>query len=82
MKFAEVQPAPRGNVAVHCGGPGSLSDCVYLMGSEAFLGSSAGKLWIVASILDVCLLFLGSKSCCIGISIHYASCRDLQCHQF
>jgi pimeloyl-ACP methyl ester carboxylesterase len=25
VKFASIQPAPKGNLAVHCGGPGSLS---------------------------------------------------------
>ncbi len=29
ITFATEQPAPRGNVAVHCGGPGSLSLCNY-----------------------------------------------------
>lgn len=29
VTFASEQPAPRGNIAVHCGGPGSLSVCVY-----------------------------------------------------
>mmetsp|Transcript_30101 Transcript_30101/g.64558 ORF Transcript_30101/g.64558 Transcript_30101/m.64558 type:complete len:625 (+) Transcript_30101:146-2020(+) len=48
VKFAEVQPAPRGNMAVHCGGPGSLSDCVYAMGSEMFLGPSAGTYNVIS----------------------------------
>ena len=29
VRFAKNQPAPRGNLAVHCGGPGSLSSCVH-----------------------------------------------------
>ena len=29
VRFAKNQPAPRGNLAVHCGGPGTLSSCVY-----------------------------------------------------
>ncbi|KAL7507236.1 hypothetical protein ACHAXN_004424 [Cyclotella atomus] len=29
ITFATEQPAPRGNLAVHCGGPGGLSLCVY-----------------------------------------------------
>ena len=34
MHFASIQPAPKGNMFVHCGGPGTLSDCIYvLMGS-------------------------------------------------
>jgi len=34
VRFADQQPAPRGNMAVHCGGPGSLSACgVYDMGA-------------------------------------------------
>lgn len=32
VRFAKQQPAPRGNMAVHCGGPCSLSSCVYFMG--------------------------------------------------
>jgi len=31
VSFATQQPAPRGNLAVHCGGPGSLTDCNYSM---------------------------------------------------
>jgi len=27
VKFADQQPAPRGNIATHCGGPESLSSC-------------------------------------------------------
>lgn len=38
VKFAAIQPAPKGNIAVHCGGPGSLSGCVYIMGGEENLG--------------------------------------------
>lgn len=47
VKFAEVQPAPRGNLAVHCGGPSSLSDCVYSMGGETFIGEIAAKTYNV-----------------------------------
>ncbi|CAB9527105.1 Secreted [Seminavis robusta] len=28
MRFADVQPAAKGNLFLHCGGPSSLSDCV------------------------------------------------------
>lgn len=31
VTFATQQPAPRGNMAVHCGGPGSLTLCNYVM---------------------------------------------------
>mmetsp|Transcript_8226 Transcript_8226/g.14355 ORF Transcript_8226/g.14355 Transcript_8226/m.14355 type:complete len:614 (+) Transcript_8226:59-1900(+) len=31
VTFAKQQPAPRGNMAVHCGGPGSLTLCNYVM---------------------------------------------------
>lgn len=27
MNFSSIQPAPKGNLFTHCGGPGSLSDC-------------------------------------------------------
>jgi hypothetical protein len=27
MRFADTQPAAKGNMMIHCGGPGSLSDC-------------------------------------------------------
>lgn len=30
VSFAKHQPAPRGNLAMHCGGPGSLSSCNYI----------------------------------------------------
>ena len=39
VKFASIQPAPKGNLAVHCGGPGSLSICAYIMGGEEYLGA-------------------------------------------
>jgi hypothetical protein len=38
VQFALNQPAPKGNLAVHCGGPGSLSNCLYQMGGTAALG--------------------------------------------
>jgi hypothetical protein len=38
VQFALNQPAPKGNLAVHCGGPGSLSSCVNSMGSAKVLG--------------------------------------------
>lgn len=38
VQFATNQPAPKGNMAVHCGGPGSLSDCVNNMGHPTSLG--------------------------------------------
>jgi hypothetical protein len=28
MRFADIQPARKGHLFVHCGGPGSLSDCL------------------------------------------------------
>lgn len=31
VTFATQQPAPRGNLAIHCGGPGSLTLCNYVM---------------------------------------------------
>ena len=36
VRFAEEQPAPRGNIVVHCGGPMSLSSCVYGMGEQMY----------------------------------------------
>ena len=39
VKFASNQPAPRGNMAVHCGGPGSLSDFMYTIGRKEYIGS-------------------------------------------
>ncbi|EJK49871.1 hypothetical protein THAOC_31214 [Thalassiosira oceanica] len=47
VKFATEQPAPRGNLAVHCGGPGSLSNCVYNMGGKAKLGEVAATTYNV-----------------------------------
>jgi len=35
VKFADQQPAPRGNIAAHCGGPGSLSACGINMGPHS-----------------------------------------------
>ena len=29
IRFAEEQPAPKGLLLTHCGGPGSTSSCVY-----------------------------------------------------
>lgn len=37
--FAETQPAPLGALFVHCGGPGSLSDCL----QEAMLPDGSGR---------------------------------------
>jgi hypothetical protein len=31
MRFAETQPAPKGLMLIHCGGPGSGSNCVRYM---------------------------------------------------
>jgi hypothetical protein len=45
VKFAKQQPAPRGNLAVHCGGPGILSSCLTVLGGANWLGEeSAGEL--------------------------------------
>jgi hypothetical protein len=38
MKFATNQPAPSGNIVLHCGGPGSISGCGIGMGSEFAIG--------------------------------------------
>ena len=38
IKFAKNQPAPRGNLAVHCGGPESLTSCVDGMGGPNAIG--------------------------------------------
>ena len=35
--FAEIQPAGKGNLAIHCGGPSSLSEC--LSAANMFLGA-------------------------------------------
>ena len=43
VKFAKNQPAPRGNLAVHCGGPGSLSSCLYSMGVDEIGQDNAGR---------------------------------------
>lgn len=29
MRFADTQPASKGNLFLHCGGPGSLSECIF-----------------------------------------------------
>ena len=35
MRFADTQPAPKGLMLVHCGGPGSGANCVhYTYGSH------------------------------------------------
>lgn len=28
MRFANIQPAAKGNIFVHCGGPGTMSSCI------------------------------------------------------
>jgi hypothetical protein len=40
MKFATNQPAPSGNIVVHCGGPGATSNCIDsgFMGGENDIG--------------------------------------------
>ena len=37
MRFANIQPASKGNIFTHCGGPGSLSSCImpYVLGRKA-----------------------------------------------
>jgi hypothetical protein len=42
VMFAKNQPAPRGNLAVHCGGPGTLSNCVYTIGLKYAGQDNAG----------------------------------------
>jgi len=34
IKFAAKQPAPKGNLFVHCGGPGTLSNCIGIMADD------------------------------------------------
>ena len=43
MRFANVQPASKGNLFVHCGGPASLSDCLmpYYLGNPIVLGEKS-----------------------------------------
>ncbi|KAL3913121.1 MAG: hypothetical protein SGILL_006615, partial [Bacillariaceae sp.] len=38
VKFAVNQPAPKGNMAVHCGGPGSLTSCLNNMAVAGVMG--------------------------------------------
>lgn len=51
MRFADEQPASKGNLAVHCGGPGTLSNC--LMASDWVLGEDNLKNYNVITIDQV-----------------------------
>jgi len=51
MRFADIQPAPKGNLFVHCGGPGSLSFCV--IGFLGMLGEDNPKIYNIISIDQV-----------------------------
>lgn len=62
VRFADEQPAPRGNLFVHCGGPGELSDCITNNG----MGKSPHNygynvISIDQVILLVCVLFCESS---------------------
>ena len=41
MRFADTQPAAKGNIFIHCGGPGTLSDCIepWGLGSNLTFGN-------------------------------------------
>ena len=61
VKFAKQQPAKRGNLAVHAGGPSSLSSYVYFMGSERKFGEEvAGENYasVISHIIFNALLML------------------------
>jgi len=54
MKFATNQPAPKGNIVVHCGGPGSTSGCgIDLMGTEDSIGKDNAANYNIISIDQV-----------------------------
>ena len=50
MRFANVQPAAKGNMFVHCGGPGSLSDCTGTMSEGGFLSQKVFDEYNILSI--------------------------------
>ena len=53
MKFATNQPAPRGNLVVHCGGHGSLSSCIYKMGGVDYIGQDNSGMSILLYTLTL-----------------------------
>ena len=58
VQFATNQPAPKGNLFVHCGGPSTLSDCIYVMGNEQVLGEKNFEDYNVISIDQVSVFFV------------------------
>lgn len=53
MRFADVQPAIKGNMFVHCGGPGSLSDCIDIMIGNGFFSEAILNEYNILSIDQV-----------------------------
>jgi hypothetical protein len=53
MKFATNQPAPSGNIVVHCGGPGSTSKCIGFLGNETEFGKENAANYNIISIDQV-----------------------------
>ena len=60
VRFADVQPAPRGNLFVHCGGPGKLSRCLLDMGKSPHK-YGYNVIGIDQVILLVCVFFCVSS---------------------
>lgn len=58
VRFANVQPAVKGNMFVHCGGPGSLSSCTNIMIYSGYLSEKNLDEYNIWSIDQVGILFL------------------------
>lgn len=64
MRFANIQPAAKGNMFVHCGGPGSLSDCIDVMLNGGFFSDLVLDEYNLISIDQVWSVVLtGAKLC-------------------
>ena len=59
VRFANIQPASKGNLFVHCGGPGSLSDCGELVAVD--LGEANLNDYNVLSIDQVRVNMYGTE---------------------
>lgn len=63
MRFANVQPAIKGNMFVHCGGPGSLSDCIDIMIGQGFFSQKMLDEYNILSIDQVSIVLFRTESC-------------------
>jgi hypothetical protein len=58
VRFANVQPAAKGNMFVHCGGPGTLSSCTNYMIDAGYFSETNLDEYNIWSIDQVGIIFL------------------------